>query len=192
MKNIRIAFVLAAAVMLPVLSAQEPPAPTGAAEWPTYNRDLMGSRHSPLTQVTPANVSRLRQVWSYKLGRFPDSGGLTGGTEFTPIVVRGVMYVATATSVVALAPETGREIWKYDVPMGPPSKRGVGYWPGTGPSPARILFTAGRRLIALNAATGQPVAEFGKMREALGCFARRQQDCRCADAACVQRGFQAC
>ena len=161
MKRIRIAFVLATAAMLPILHAQEPAPPTGAAEWPTYNRDLRGTRHSPLTQITPANVSRLREVWTFKLGRFPDAGGLTGGSEFTPIVVRGVMYAATATSVVALVPETGREIWKYDVAPGAPSKRGVGYWPGTGTSPARILFTAGRRLIALNAATGQPVSEFG-------------------------------
>ena len=159
--RVRIAIVLAAAVILPVLYAQEPAAPTGAAEWPMYNRDPMGTRHSPLTQITPANVSRLRRVWSYKLGKSPDSGSLTGGTEFTPIVVSGVMYAATATSVVALAPETGREIWKYDVPMGSPSKRGVGYWPGTGASPARILFTSGKRLIALDAASGKPVSEFG-------------------------------
>ena len=161
MKRIRIAFVLATAAMLPILHAQEPAPPTGAAEWPTYNRDLRGTRHSPLTQITPANVSRLREVWTYKLGRFPDAGGLTGGSEFTPIVVRGVMYVATATSIVALVPEAGKELWKYDVANGTPSKRGVGYWPGTGTSPARILFTAGRRLIALNAATGQPISEFG-------------------------------
>jgi quinoprotein glucose dehydrogenase len=126
-----------------------------------YNRDVMGSRYSPLRQITPTNVSTLRQVWSYKLGRHPDAGGLTGGSEFTPIVVRGVMYVATPTAVVALTPETGRPIWTYEVPAGPPSKRGVAYWADTVTSPGRILFTAGRRLVALNAETGQPVAEFG-------------------------------
>jgi quinoprotein glucose dehydrogenase len=155
------ALVLVAAAMLPALSAQEPGSAPPAGEWPMYNRDLMGSRHSPLTQITPANVSRLRQVWSYRLGRHPDAGGLTGGSEFTPIVVRGVMYIATPSKIVALTPEAGEEIWSYDVPMGPPSKRGVGYWAGTGPSPARIYFTAGRRLIALNAVNGQPIAEFG-------------------------------
>jgi len=154
------AIVLAAAVALPALSAQDATLPA-AGDWPMYNRDLMGTRHSPLTQITPANVSRLRQVWSYKLGRHPDAGGLTGGSEFTPIVVRGVMYVATPSKVVALAPETGREIWTYDVPMGPPSKRGIGYWPGTAASAARIYFTAGRRLIALTAGSGQLIAEFG-------------------------------
>jgi glucose dehydrogenase len=116
MSHARLIVLLIAAAALSVVSAQEPAAPAAAAEWPMYNRDLRGTRHSPLTQITPANVSRLRQVWSYKLGKASDTGGLTGGTEFTPIVVRGVMYVSTATSVVALAPETGREIWKYDLP----------------------------------------------------------------------------
>jgi quinoprotein glucose dehydrogenase len=147
--------------MLAVVSAQEPGAPTAAGEWPMYNRDVRGTRHSPLTQITPANVARLRQAWSYKLGRHPDAGGLTGGSEFTPLVVRGVMYVATPTAIVALQPESGREIWKYDVPMGPPSKRGAGYWAGTGAAPARIYFTAGRRLFALDAASGRLVTEFG-------------------------------
>ena len=162
MRSLRCVFLLVAAA-LTVVAAQAPaPAPaTAAGDWPMYNRDLMGSRHSPLIQITPANVSRLRRAWSYKLGRHPDAGGLTGGSEFTPLVVRGMMYVATPSRVVALAPETGREIWTYDVPMGPPSKRGLGYWPGTASSPARIYFTAGRRLTALNAENGQPIAEFG-------------------------------
>src|SRR5688572_10224726 len=150
-----------AAAATSVVFAQAPALSPAGADWPMYNRDLMGSRHSPLTQITPANVSRLRQAWSYQLGRHPDAGGLTGGSEFTPIVVRGVMYIATPSKIVALAPETGREIWAYDVPMGPPSKRGIGYWAGTATSPARIYFTVARRLIALNAANGQLIAEFG-------------------------------
>ena len=160
MRLVRGILLLVGATAVTVVFAQAP-APPAAGDWPMYNRDVMGSRYSPLRQITPANVSTLRQVWSYKLGRHPDAGGLTGGSEFTPIVVRGVMYVATPTAVVALTPETGRPIWTYEVPAGPPSKRGVAYWADTVTSPGRILFTAGRRLVALNAETGQPVAEFG-------------------------------
>ena len=160
MRLVRGILLLVGATAVTVVFAQAP-APPAAGDWPMYNRDVMGSRYSPLRQITPTNVSTLRQVWSYKLGRHPDAGGLTGGSEFTPIVVRGVMYVATPTAVVALTPETGRPIWTYEVPAGPPSKRGVAYWADTVTSPGRILFTAGRRLVALNAETGQPVAEFG-------------------------------
>ena len=44
---------------------------------------------------------------------------------------------------------------------GSPSSRGVAYWPGDGTHPARILVMVGQRLLALNAATGQPDATFG-------------------------------
>jgi quinoprotein glucose dehydrogenase len=41
------------------------------------------------------------------------------------------------------------------------STRGVGYWPGDATTPARILFTSSKYLVALDAATGQPVKDFG-------------------------------
>jgi quinoprotein glucose dehydrogenase len=45
--------------------------------------------------------------------------------------------------------------------VGAPSSRGVAYWPGDGAHPARIVFTAGRRLAALNAKTGELDTAFG-------------------------------
>src|SRR5579864_3622675 len=40
------AAVLAVVATLPALNAQK-----GAGEWPTYNRDLAGTRYSPLAQI---------------------------------------------------------------------------------------------------------------------------------------------
>ena len=37
------------------------------ADWPTYNRDLAGTRYSPLTQINTENVAKLTQAWSYRL-----------------------------------------------------------------------------------------------------------------------------
>jgi glucose dehydrogenase len=131
------------------------------AEWPMYNRDLAGTRFSPLAQITRQNVSTLKRAWTYKLGRDRTAGTLSGGSEFTPIVVAGVMYVAASDRVVALEPETGKEIWRFQVPDGAPSRRGVAYWaPDNGAQP-RIFLTSERRLIGLSARTGQPVADFG-------------------------------
>lgn len=126
-----------------------------------YNRDLMGTRHSPLTQITPGNVARLRTAWTLPIEKDPSAGGITGGSEFTPIVVRGLMYVVMPSAVLALDPDTGTERWRYAVPEGGASRRGIGYWPGDGTLPSRVVFTAGRRLIALDAASGAPVAGFG-------------------------------
>ena len=46
-------------------------------------------------------------------------------------------------------------------PGGAPSSRGVAYWPGDGTIGPRIFFTVGRRVVALNAITGELDAAFG-------------------------------
>jgi glucose dehydrogenase len=144
------------------LSAVSAAAPQNG-DWPMYNHDLAGTRYSPLTQINTTNVAKLKQVWSYRLQpasfRYATAGG---AAEVVPIVVNGVMYISTQTRVVALVPETGKEVWSYDVQDGAASPRGVAYWPGDRQNPARILVTVGRRLLALNAVTGEASTGFGK------------------------------
>jgi len=85
-------------------------------------------------------------------------------SQATPLVVGGLLYLSTPyRRVVALEPETGREVWTYDVAgPGQPSLRGVEYWPGDGAVNPRIFFgTRDGRLIALDARTGAPAADFG-------------------------------
>jgi quinoprotein glucose dehydrogenase len=52
-----------------VVGAQSrPPSNTVASkEWPTYGHDPGGMRFSPLTQITPANVSQLKIAWVYHM-----------------------------------------------------------------------------------------------------------------------------
>ena len=71
---------------------------------------------------------------------------MRNSSEATPIVVNGVMYLPAGDSVVALEPETGKEIWRYKPAQGVPSRRGVSYWPGDRNNPPRIIFTADRRM----------------------------------------------
>ena len=47
------------------IAAQESGRHPGA-DWPTYNRDLAGTRYSSLTQINAANVGDLREAWSYR------------------------------------------------------------------------------------------------------------------------------
>jgi glucose dehydrogenase len=141
------------------------------ADWPSYRHDQSGTGYSPLTQIDAKNVGTLTQAWTYRLesnvatpaaGR----GGAAGpNSEVTPIVVDGVMYLPAANRVVALEPDTGKERWQHPITGAAPSRRGVAYWPGEGVSPARIIFTAGRRLIAINAATGASETTFGQQGE---------------------------
>ena len=36
--------------------------------WLTFSGDYTGQRHSPLTQISPENVGRLRPVWTFQTG----------------------------------------------------------------------------------------------------------------------------
>src|SRR5678816_3312532 len=62
-------------------------------QWTTYSGDDSAQRHSPLTQITPANVGRL---------------------EATPLVVDGIMYLTGPDNHAwALDARTGRQLWHY-------------------------------------------------------------------------------
>jgi quinoprotein glucose dehydrogenase len=137
-------------------------APPGAAQdWPAYGHDDGATRHSPLSQITPANVATLRPAWVFHM-RPPDSGLGFAASQNTPLVIKGVMYVSTPYGrVVALDAATGKQRWTYRVPGGDqPATRGVAYWPG--PRPQIVFGTQRGLLIALHAENGAPVAGFGK------------------------------
>ena len=140
-----------------------------AADWPMFNRDLAGTRYSPLTQINTTNVATLTQAWSYRLR--PEGKNIAALSpseifqEITPIVVNGVMYLPSGNRVVALEPETGKEIWSYELKEGQASFRGVSYWPGDRSNPPRILFTTARKLLAVNAVTGESSTGFGNNGE---------------------------
>jgi quinoprotein glucose dehydrogenase len=134
---------------------------SAGADWPMFNRDLAGTRFSPLKQITTKNVANLKLAWQFKLR--PDTSGAPASglgpfSQATPIVVDGVMYLPAGNRILALDPDTGKTIWTYTVDTRP-SSRGVAYWPGSGSTPARIYFTAGRRLIGLNSDSGEKVGE---------------------------------
>ena len=125
---------------------------TANGEWPAYAGDIKGTRYSPLAQVDASNFNRLQVAWRFKtdnFGPYPE-----WKLEGTPIMVKGVLYAATSQEVLALEPDTGRELWRYK-PSTNPSRRGVAFWPGDKNNPARIVFTAGPKMIGLNAATGE-------------------------------------
>ena len=151
----------------------EPPQVAGAAaaaefmhgaDWPSYNRDLAGTRFSPLRQISATNVDELRQAWSYPLG---GGDGALEGSELTPLVVDSVLYATAADRVVALRADTGEEVWRFALAQGAPSQRGLAYWPGDDATPARIFFTAGRTLVGLDAATGQKAARVRQRRRSV-------------------------
>jgi quinoprotein glucose dehydrogenase len=164
--------VLAVSLLLSVAVAAMPgaaaPGTPGVGDWSAYGHDEGGVRFSPLTQITPDNVSGLKPAWVYHMnpahGQPADPTKPLPWSEQTPLVIKGVMYLGTPYGrVVALDADTGKEIWVYELPAGNlPATRGLAYWPGTGSQPAQIMVGTqlSGKLIALNAKTGKPVEGF--------------------------------
>jgi len=126
----------------------------GAGDWPMYRHDPASTGYSALNQIDTKNVTKLTQAWTMKLVE-------RGGLEVTPIAVNGVMYLSAGNKVLAVDPQTGKEIWHYELAASQASSRGVAYWPGDGTNAPRIIFTTlDRKLIALDAATGKLVPTF--------------------------------
>ncbi len=166
MSFVRFSFIIPLLLLLP-FSGYSQKTPPG--DWPMFNRDLAGTRYSPLTQINTTNVSKLARAWHYGFER--EGKPIKGDSpselyqEITPIVVNGVMYLPAGDRVVALEPETGKEIWSYEVQGGLASFRGVAYWPGDKDNPPRIIFTTSRKMMALNARTGKVDPGFGREGE---------------------------
>jgi alcohol dehydrogenase (cytochrome c) len=111
--------VLGAAALMATVAAQDAPPPLVSSQelldglkadgsrWLTFGGNYTNQRHSPLTQITPANVTRLVPQWVFQTdtpGRF----------ETTPLVRDNVLYVTGPLNVAwAIDARTGREIWRY-------------------------------------------------------------------------------
>jgi alcohol dehydrogenase (cytochrome c) len=77
-------------------------------QWLTYSGSLDGRHYTPLTEITPENVPRLRVRW---IRQFDTS---EARTESTPIVVGGFVFITEPPSdVVALDARSGELRWRY-------------------------------------------------------------------------------
>lgn len=105
------------------LSSTAPAMPDG--DWQAYGRTEFGDRYSPLRQITPNNVHKLEEAWRIRTGDLPtDNDPVELTNENTPLKANGKLYACTAHSkVLALDPDTGAEIWRFD----PQIKSPVGF-----------------------------------------------------------------
>lgn len=168
---------VAVLVGLPVACVAQGSSAFSDGDWPYWGADG-GDKYSPLSQVTADNVEQLELVWSWDTGEeavrgprqaIPEQDVGPGKFETTPLVINDTMYLSTPYNrVVALDASTGEEFWSYDprpYEWGDPPNgtglvhRGVAIWSGDGER--RVFINSRWRLIALDAATGEPVDSFG-------------------------------
>jgi quinoprotein glucose dehydrogenase len=156
---------------------EPPPLPAGGAVagWPEWGGDPGGTRFSPLVQIDRGNVRFLELAWSYRTGHGP--GALPGldkvAFQATPVLEDGVLFGCTpGNRAFAVDAETGAERWRFDAlpdlaaTAYTATCRGVALWRGgeRGAACGRRVFMGTRdgRLLALDAASGRPCADFGR------------------------------
>ncbi len=147
-----------------------------ASDWGFYGGDAFGQRFSHLEQINRSNVAQLAPAWTYRTGELGAGLARAGKLTFeaTPVLAFGLLYLETATNVViALDPQSGRERWRFDPHIdrtghyAEAAARGVSVWQGgagsaAGPCARRVFTgTLDARLLALDADTGRPCADFG-------------------------------
>ena len=135
-----------------------PPAaqPEASGSWPDPNADLSNTRVAPDSLITAANVTKLRQAWSFPITGTAAAGvGGAGSLAAAPIVQNGVVYLQDLdANVYAIALATGKLKWEYQANT--PEK--------TGPGPDGVAVANGRvygdtpaTVFALSASTGKTI-----------------------------------
>lgn len=74
-------------------------------DWITYNRTLQGERYSPLNQITPANVAKLRQICVFDT---PDTVSFQSGI----VAVDGTLYFTAFGNTYAIDGRKCKQKWK--------------------------------------------------------------------------------
>jgi len=171
----------ALAAALTTASLMTAPAVAQPSAWQTFNGDLAARKYSPLTQITPANVARLRVAWRARTGDKSDGSGKIPATVWsaTPLFVNDTVYLGTPFyRIVALEPDSGRIKWTFDptarleaLTQPALKNRGVAYWqaeqPVAGAACDKRVYvgTMDAKLYAVDADTGKPCPDFGKAGE---------------------------
>ena len=120
-----------------------------AEDWLNWRRTPDGHGHSPLTQISRDNVSRLSLDWSMAMH--------AGSNQPTPLVRDGVMFLTHPhNKIQAIEAATGELIWEYQYAFPPAAKmlggptRNIALW-----QDRLFLATYDAALVAIDAASGK-------------------------------------
>jgi quinoprotein glucose dehydrogenase len=149
-----------------------------ALAWEHWGGDRGGTRFSPLAMITPANVGNLVKAWQFRTGdldtRPPEAMARTK-FQATPLFVENsLIFCSPFNEVIALDPGSGAQKWRFDPKIDTSYRvanryncRGVAYWVDEQAAVGAlcrsrvVTNTNDARLIALDAKTGAPCADFG-------------------------------
>jgi glucose dehydrogenase len=140
-------------------------------DWPLHNFDLRNTRYAAIAEINPSNVSRLALKWSFRPDRLtsmfsgvPVQLSTAAGetptvlSQVSPLIVDGVMYIASPSRVFALNAITGTLIWTFSTDPFTGDLRGRGPAYGDG----KLYVVSPGVIYALDAQYGRLVESFGE------------------------------
>ncbi|MEX2294930.1 MAG: PQQ-binding-like beta-propeller repeat protein [Gemmatimonadota bacterium] len=142
-------------------------------EWTNINGNTASNRYTTLEQINPSNFWQLETAWNW-VGEENAGIDLGGGVNARslPIYVDGKLITTSGPyrTVVALDPATGETLWTFQEPntfrrdysMRANHGKGVSYAEVPGRGGVVFISTPGFFLHALDADTGQPLANWGE------------------------------
>jgi alcohol dehydrogenase (cytochrome c) len=129
--------------------------PVADGDWLGFGRTSDNMRHSPLTEITPANVAQLGRAYTVDFKKIDP--GIKIGEQSDPTAVDGQLYVTTNDdNVFRIDGATGQVVWRFKPAdsgvfknFGIVANRGVAYCDGK-----LFLLTLDMHIDSLNPATG--------------------------------------
>lgn len=131
---------------------------TSGIDWDAAGGNTGQTKFSILSQINKENVAQLEVAWTFH------SGNQKGNVQINPLIVSGVVYITTpANELIALDGTNGIETWRFNPARKGESfggiNRGLAYWKSNGN--ARIFYTSGGYLNAVDIKTGKSATDFG-------------------------------
>ena len=141
-------------------------------DWPAFGRTVDNNRYSPLTEITPQNVSRLGRAYTLDFLRIdPDT---RRGQQSYPLAIGGTLYMTTNdANVFAIEGATGKILWQRKPPnsavfknFGTVANRGLAYCGGR-----LFILQLDMKLVAIRPSDGQVVGELAINQDVPGASA---------------------
>ncbi len=164
--SIPLILALGTLLLAPGLVAAQGPGVEGG-QWTYLGGDAWHTRYTPAAEITRDNFEEMTLLWQFDAGSFGPST-----SRATPSYVDGKLITVTGErrNVVALNPKTGELLWsftepnthRYEYSMRKGYGKGVAYAEVPGRGGVVFISSPGFFLWALDADTGQPLADWGQ------------------------------
>jgi glucose dehydrogenase len=149
----------------PTPSAAQGPG-TANGEWTFLGGDSWHTRYAPASEINASNFEDLEVAWRWNASSFGEST-----PRATPSYIDGKLITVTGDRrhVIALDPSSGELLWSFTEPSTPRSEYSMRAGYGKGIAYGEIdgkgvvyISTPGFFLHALDAVTGEPLANWGE------------------------------